>query len=97
MARRMKSLNDLQSQWNNIRDGINRRYGRYNSQFGDYNPPKSGVGAKQYARAQNAYKSTMSGMQSRLRSMGLAQKQAVGYSYNRTKKISTAAAGLSNG
>lgn len=97
MARRMKSLNDLQSQWSNIRDGINQRYGSYDRQFGDYNTPKSGIGAQKYARAQNAYKSAMGNIQSKLRTMGLAQKQAVGYSYDMIKKVSTSSRGLSNG
>ena len=44
MARKGKSLNELRSQWSKIRDGINRRYGSYNREFGMYNTPTSGGG-----------------------------------------------------
>ena len=89
MARKGKSLNELRSQWSKIRDGINRRYGSYNREFGMYNTPTSGGGKRIYDRASSAYTRARNIIQSNLRSRGLARKEFVGYSYDNNARVNS--------
>lgn len=88
MARK-KSLSDLHYQWVRIRDGINRRYGSYDREFGMHNVPKKGEGKRIYDRASSAYSRTRNIVENNLRRKGLARKEYVGYSYDTNAKVNS--------
>lgn len=77
MARK-KTWAEVHNQFVRIRDGIYRKYGKYDREFGVYDMPTKGEGKRQIDRASKAYRNTMRIVDGNLQRLGYKNIPLIG-------------------